>query len=125
MKVVLAEKPSVAKELAKVLGASNKKDGFIEGNGYIFTWAFGHLVQLASPQEYGYNLNGWDVGCLPMIPTNFKLVPRQLKGKDGYYDDPGVTKQLKIIRGCFEKADEIIVATDAGREGELIFRYIY
>lgn len=123
MKVVIAEKPSVARELAKVFGATGKKDGYIEGKNYSFTWAFGHLLQLAPPQEYGYY--GWRVQNLPMLPERFKLSIRKVKTKDGIVDDPSVKKQLDIINKLFEEAEEIIVATDAGREGELIFRYIY
>ncbi|MFD0763295.1 DNA topoisomerase 3 [Mucilaginibacter lutimaris] len=123
MKVIIAEKPSVGREIAKVFGATNKKDGYIEGKGYTFTWAFGHLLQLAAPQEYGFY--GWNVQNLPMLPQKFKLAIRKVKTKDGLVDDPGVKKQLNIIKTLFDEATEIIVATDAGREGELIFRYIY
>lgn len=123
MKVVIAEKPSVARELAKVFGATTKKDGYIEGKGYSFTWAFGHLLQLAPPQDYGFI--GWRKQHLPMLPQKFKLAIRKIKTKDGLVEDPGVRKQLDIIKKLFDEATEIIVATDAGREGELIFRYIY
>jgi len=123
MKVIIAEKPSVAREIAKVFGANVKKDGYIEGKGYTFTWAFGHLLQLAPPQEYGYY--GWSVQNLPMLPAKFKLSIRKVKSKGGMVDDPSVKKQLDIIKSLFDEATEIIVATDAGREGELIFRYIY
>lgn len=119
MKVIIAEKPSVGREIAKVFGATTKHDGYIEGKGYTFTWAFGHLLQLAAPQEYGYY--GWSVQNLPMLPAKFKLCVRKKDGKD----DPGAKKQLDIIQKLFDEATEIIVATDAGREGELIFRYIY
>lgn len=123
MKIVIAEKPSVGKELAKVFGATTKRDGYIEGKGYSFTWAFGHLLQLAPPQEYGYF--GWRISNLPMLPQRFKLSIRKVKSKEGMVEDPGVRKQLDIIAKLFDEATEIIVATDAGREGELIFRYIY
>lgn len=123
MKIVIAEKPSVARELAKVFGATTKKDGYIEGKGYSFTWAFGHLLQLAPPQEYGFI--GWRRQHLPMLPAKFKLAIRKIKTKDGFIEDAGVRKQLDIIKKLFDEATEIIVATDAGREGELIFRYIY
>lgn len=123
MKVIIAEKPSVARELAKVFGATTKKNGYIEGKGYTFTWAFGHLLQLAPPQEYGFI--GWRRQHLPMLPKKFKLAIRKVKTKDGFVDDPAVKKQLDVIKQLFEEATEIIVATDAGREGELIFRYIY
>ena len=123
MKIVIAEKPSVGRELAKVFGATTKKDGYIEGKGYSFTWAFGHLLQLAPPQEYGFI--GWRRQHLPMLPKKFKLAIRKIKTKDGLVEDPGVRKQLDTIKMLFDEATEIIVATDAGREGELIFRYIY
>lgn len=123
MKIVIAEKPSVGRELAKVFGATTRKDGYIEGKGYSFTWAFGHLLQLAPPQEYGFI--GWRKQHLPMLPAKFKLSIRKVKTKDGFVEDPGVRKQLDIIKKLFDEATEIIVATDAGREGELIFRYIY
>ncbi len=123
MKIVIAEKPSVGRELAKVFGATTRKDGYIEGKGYSFTWAFGHLLQLAPPQDYGFI--GWRKEHLPMLPAKFKLAIRKIKTKDGFVEDPGVRKQLDIIKKLFDEATEIIVATDAGREGELIFRYIY
>lgn len=123
MKVVIAEKPSVARELAKVFGANQKKAGYIEGKGYSFTWAFGHLLQLAPPQDYGFY--GWKQQNLPMLPQKFKLAVRKVKTKDGIVDDPAVSKQLAVIKSLFDECSEIIVATDAGREGELIFRYIY
>ena len=123
MKVVIAEKPSVARELAKVFGATGKKNGYIEGKNYSFTWAFGHLLQLAPPQDYGYY--GWREQNLPMLPQKFKLAIRKIKTKDGIVEDPAVRKQLDTIKMLFDDAEEIIVATDAGREGELIFRYIY
>lgn len=123
MKVVIAEKPSVARELAKVFGANQKKVGYIEGKGYSFTWAFGHLLQLAPPQDYGFY--GWKQQNLPMLPAKFKLAIRKVKTKEGMVDDPAVKKQLDIIKSLFDECTEIIVATDAGREGELIFRYIY
>ncbi|SDL63312.1 DNA topoisomerase-3 [Daejeonella rubra] len=123
MKVIIAEKPSVAREIAKVFGATTKKDGYMEGKGFTFTWAFGHLLQLAPPQEYGFY--GWNVHNLPMLPAKFKLSIRKVKTKDGLVEDPGVRKQLNIIQALFDEATDIIVATDAGREGELIFRYIY
>jgi DNA topoisomerase-3 len=123
MKIVIAEKPSVARELAKVFGATTKKDGYIEGKGYSFTWAYGHLLQLAPPQDYGFI--GWRRQHLPMLPQKFKLSVRKIKTKDGLIEDPSVRKQLDIIKKLFDEATEIIVATDAGREGELIFRYIY
>lgn len=123
MKIIIAEKPSVAKSIAAVVGANQKKEGYIEGNGYAVTWAFGHLVGLAMPEHYG--IEGFKRENLPILPAEFKLLPRQMKEGKEYKNDPGVMKQLKIIKELFSRGDEIIVATDAGREGELIFRYIF
>ena len=123
MKVCIAEKPSVAREIAAILGATSKKDGYLEGNGYAVTWAFGHLVGLAMPEQYGFT--GFKAENLPILPKEFILMPRQVKEGKEYKADPGALKQLKVIKELFSRADEIIVATDAGREGELIFRYIY
>ena len=123
MIAVIAEKPSVARDIATVLGATQKNDGHISGNGYIVTWAFGHLVGLAMPEVYG--IENFRRENLPIIPQTFQLIPRQVKTDKGYKPDSGTLKQLKIIKEVFDKCDKIIVATDAGREGELIFRYIY
>lgn len=123
MKTIIAEKPSVAGEIARLVGATKRENGYLEGNGYAVTWAFGHLVQLAMPEEYGFK--GFVREKLPIIPTNFTLIPRQKKTDNGYKADPGVVAQIKIISGLFKKSELIIVATDAGREGELIFRYLY
>lgn len=123
MKVVIAEKPSVARDLARVMGAKNIKDGFIEGNGYAFTYAFGHLVQLCTPQAYGYHT--WSARNLPIIPAQFTLEVKKTRKDGKLVDDGGALKQLNTIKGLLDQAEEIIVATDAGREGELIFRNIY
>lgn len=122
-RVVVAEKPSVAREIAAVLGARDKQDGFISGNGYAVTWAFGHLVGLAFPEEYG--IAGFCRENLPILPSVFKLVPRQVKSGKEYKADPGAVKQIKIIKELFAQSERIIVACDAAREGELIFRYLY
>lgn len=123
MKVVIAEKPSVAREIAILLGAIEKKDGYLTGNGYSVTWAFGHLVSLAMPEEYG--ITGFQREVLPILPNPFLLTVRKLKEKNSYIPDAGALKQLKVIEQLLKKSESIIVATDAGREGELIFRYIY
>lgn len=123
MKVIIAEKPSVARDIAAIVGATSRKDGYLEGNNYAVTWAFGHLVGLAMPEEYGFK--GFQKENLPILPERFKLIPRQVKDSKEYKNDPGTMKQLKVIRELFDKCERIIVATDAGREGELIFRYIY
>ncbi|MDH6357736.1 MULTISPECIES: type IA DNA topoisomerase [Bacteroidales] len=123
MIAVIAEKPSVARDIATVLGATQKNDGNISGNGYIVTWAFGHLVGLAMPDAYG--IENFRRENLPILPQSFQLIPRQVKTDKGYKPDSGTVKQLKVIKEVFDQCDKIIVATDAGREGELIFRYIY
>lgn len=123
MIVILAEKPSVAREIAMLVGAKTKKDGFIEGNGYCVTWAIGHLVSLAMPEDYGFQ--GFRREALPILPRSYLLLPRKIKKANKYSSDPGALKQLKVIDTLFKACSEIIVATDAGREGELIFRYIY
>ena len=123
MIAIIAEKPSVAREIAAIVGANDKKDGYLSGNNYIVTWALGHLIGLAMPEQYG--LQGFVREELPILPQKFKLVPRQKRIGKEYQADPGALKQLKVIRSVFDQCDKIIVATDAGREGCLIFRYIY
>ena len=115
MKVVLAEKPSVARELASFLGAGSRHEGYFEGRGYQVTWALGHLVTLKEPQDYDPALKRWSLDTLPIVPEHFGLKP---------LDEKGSGKQLAVVRRLFRSADELICATDAGREGELIFRYI-
>lgn len=120
---IIAEKPSVARDIARIVGAINKQDGCMEGNGYFVTWAMGHLIALAMPEAYGFS--AYKAEDLPIRPNPFQLIVRQVRKDKEYIPDPAALKQLKVIRSCFDKADRIIVATDAGREGELIFRYIY
>lgn len=120
---ILAEKPSVAREIARIVGATQREDGYLSGNGYAVTWAFGHLVQPALPEEYG--IKGFQRDNLPIIPPVFRLVPRQVRTDKGYKPDSKVAAQIKVIARLFAESDKIIVATDAGREGELIFRYLY
>ena len=120
---IIAEKPSVARDIARIVGANSKQDGYLEGNGYIVTWAMGHLITLAMPEAYGYA--AYKAEDLPIRPNPFQFVVRQVRRDKEYISDPAALKQLKVIRSCFDKAGRIIVATDAGREGELIFRYIY
>lgn len=118
MKVVLAEKPSVGKAIAAVLGAKASKDGYMEGNGYVVTWAFGHLVGLAEPDHY-LGHKEWKKEDLPILPEEFVYVPQ--------LSDPGIKKQYNTIKRlfCASETECVICATDAGREGEAIFRYIY
>lgn len=118
---IIAEKPSVAREIASIVKATNRKEGYLEGNGYTVTWAYGHLVGPDAPEKYGWT-GGWDKRQLPMIPEQFSVSPIETADKDFAKTQ---AKQLKTIAELFKKAERIIVATDAGREGELIFRYIY
>jgi len=120
---IIAEKPSVARDIARIVGARSKQDGYMEGCGYVVTWAMGHLIALAMPEAYGFS--AYKAEDLPIRPNPFQLVVRQVHKDKEYISDPAALKQLKVIRSCFDKTDRIIVATDAGREGELIFRYIY
>ena len=123
MKTIIAEKPSVAREIARIVGVTKREEGYFEGGDYAVTWAFGHLVQLAMPD--GYGIRGFVRDNLPVIPETFTLIPRQEKTEKGYKPDSGVVSQIKIIARLFKESEQIIVATDAGREGELIFRYLY
>ena len=120
---IIAEKPSVARDIARIVGATTKQDGYLEGCGYVVTWAMGHLIALAMPETYGFS--AYKREDLPIRPNPFLLVVRQVRKDKEYVSDPAALKQLKVIHSCFDNADRIIVATDAGREGELIFRYIY
>lgn len=120
---IIAEKPSVARNIARIVGANNRQDGFLEGSGFLVTWAMGHLITLAMPEAYGFS--AYKAEDLPIRPNPFRLIVRQVRKEKEFVSDPAALKQLKVIRSCFDKADRIIVATDAGREGELIFRYIY
>ena len=115
MIVCIAEKPSVARDIAKVLGATQTHDGYMEGNGYQVTWTFGHLCTLKEPHDYSDQWKAWALTRLPMIPPRFgiKLIA-----------DKGVEKQFKIIESLFQKADEIVNCGDAGQEGELIQRWV-
>ena len=116
MIVGIAEKPSVARDIAEVLGAHTRKEGYIEGNGYQVTWTFGHLCTLKEPHEYTPNWKSWSLGSLPMIPPRFGI---KLIGHD-----PGIEKQFHIIEQLMQNADEIINCGDAGQEGELIQRWV-
>ena len=123
MQTIIAEKPSVAREIAQIVGATKREIGYLTGNGYSVTWAFGHLVTPALPD--GYGIKGFHRDNLPIIPPVFTLVSRQVKTEKGYSPDKDVMAQIKIIARLFSESERIIVATDAGREGELIFRYLY
>lgn len=116
MKVCIAEKPSVAKEIADILGAKERKDGYWEGNGYQVTWTFGHLCELKEPHEYDTAYREWNLNMLPILPDRFGI---KLK------NDKGIEKQFSTIQRLFENAEEIINCGDAGQEGELIQRWVY
>jgi DNA topoisomerase-3 len=115
MKVCIAEKPSVAREIAEVIGAKSRKDGYFEGNGYQVTWTFGHFCTLFPPEDYDPKWKQWDLNALPMLPERFETK---------LMDDPGVKKQFKIIKDLFDKATVVINCGDAGQEGELIQRWV-
>ena len=113
---VLAEKPSVARDIASVLGATSKGDGYLHGNGYVITWAVGHLAALAQPHEINPEWRQWRRDLLPMLPNQWPLVIYE-KTKE----------QFEVVRKILNspRISRVVCATDAGREGELIFRYIY
>ena len=115
MIVCIAEKPSVARDIARILGATTAKDGYMEGNGYQVTWTFGHLCELKEPNDYQPNWRYWTLAALPMVPARFgiKLIPNQ-----------GIEKQFNVISKLYAGADEIINCGDAGQEGELIQRWV-
>ncbi len=117
MKLVIAEKPSVGNSIAKVIGANKRFDGYTEGNGYIVSWCFGHLVTLAGPEEYGKQYEKpWKYETLPILPSEFKWIVTE-----------STAQQFEKLKELMERGDvdEIICATDAGREGECVFRYVY
>ncbi|EGN56737.1 DNA topoisomerase III [Hallella multisaccharivorax DSM 17128] len=115
MIVCIAEKPSVARDIARILGATSARDGYMEGNGYQVTWTFGHLCELKEPNDYEQNWRYWTLAALPMVPRRFglKLIP-----------DRGIEKQFQTIASLYASADEIINCGDAGQEGELIQRWV-
>ena len=116
MIVCIAEKPSVGRDIARVLGAHTQHDGFMEGNGYQVTWTFGHLCALLDPHEYSEQWKGWNLSSLPMVPARFGIKVSE---------DKGVQKQFNTIKNLIAKADEVINCGDAGQEGELIQRWVY
>ena len=115
MKVCIAEKPSVAREIANILGANTKRDGYFEGNGYAVTYTFGHLCTLLEPKDYKPHWKSWDLNNLPMLPEKFSTKVTK---------DSGIQKQFKIVKELFDKAEMIINCGDAGQEGELIQRWV-
>lgn len=116
MKLVIAEKPSVAQSLARVIGANKRQDGYLEGGGYLVSWCVGHLVELSAPERYDERFSKWRLEDLPILPERW------------LYDvSPETKKQYQILKVLMERKDveSLICATDAGREGELIFRLVY
>ena len=116
MKLIIAEKPSVANSIAKIVNATTSKNGYKTGNGYIVSWCIGHLVTLANPDKYNEKYNDWNIEDLPILPDNFKT--EIIKNTSGQYK---ILKELMLSNDV----RELICATDAGREGELIFRLVY
>lgn len=116
MKLVIAEKPSVAQSIAKVIGATDRQDGYLEGNGYIVSWCVGHLVELAEPEVYDEKYAKWNYSDLPILPTEWE-----------YQVSEPTKKQFKVLKDLMKRSDvaSLVEATDAGREGELIFRLVY
>ena len=116
MILCIAEKPSVGRDIARVLGATMSRDGYMEGNGYCVSWTFGHLCALLDPNEYNEQWKGWNMSSLPMVPERFGIKVT---------DDKGVLKQFNIIKNLIAQASEVINCGDAGQEGELIQRWVY
>ena len=116
MKLVICEKPSVGAAVAAALGVTGRKDGYIEGNGYLISWCIGHLVQLSEAAAYGEQYKKWSYDSLPILPQEWQYTVAADKGK-----------QFKILKDLMHRADvsEVVNACDAGREGELIFRFVY
>ncbi len=116
MKLVIAEKPSVAQSIARVIGARERKDGYLEGNGYLVSWCIGHLVELSAPEHYDESYSKWRLSDLPILPEKWH-----------YEVSLGTRKQFNILKSLMEQPDvvSLVCATDAGREGELIFRLVY
>ena len=115
MKLCVAEKPSVAKEIATILGAKVKKDGYFEGNGYWVSWTFGHLCTLKEPHDYTSIWKWWNLATLPMIPTTFSIK---------VMENAGVQKQFRTIESLVQRCEEVINCGDAGQEGELIQQWV-
>ena len=116
MKLVIAEKPSVAQSIAKVIGATEKQDGYLQGGGYLVSWCVGHLIELAEPQDYDEKYEKWKKDDLPIFPDPFR-----------YRVSSETKKQFQILKDLMKREDveSLVEATDAGREGELIFRLVY
>lgn len=123
MIAILTDKPNVGREIARIVGAHTKENGYMAGNGYMVTWAFGNMISLAMPKDYGIAKVGRD--SFPLNPTPFRLMVKHVKADTGWIPDINAVLQLKVIEKVFAACDTIIAATDAGREGQMLFRYLY
>ena len=123
MIAILTDKPNVGKELARIVGAYRPENGFMSGSGYIVTWTFGNMLSLAMPKDYGSARLGED--DFPLVPERFRLMVKHVKTENGWIPDTCTVKQLKVLERVLAKCDTIIAATDASRDGEMAFRYVY
>ena len=123
MIAILTDKPNVGKEIARILGAQTRENGYMTGNGYMVTWTFGNMLSLAMPKDYG--IERPEREDFPLNPAPFKLMVKHVKTDTGWVPDINAVLQLKVIEKVFAACDTIIAATDASREGEMVFRYLY
>lgn len=123
MIAILTDKPNVGREIARIVGAHTKENGYMAGNGYMVTWTFGNMISLAMPKDYG--IAKVERGSFPLNPTPFCLMVKHVKADTGWIPDINAVLQLKVIEKVFAACDTIIAATDAGREGQMLFRYLY
>ena len=123
MIAILTDKPSVGKEIGRIIGATRVKNGYVEGNGYMVTWTFGNMLSLAMPKDYG--TQKLERNDFPFIPSEFELMVRHTRTENGWIPEIDAVLQLKVIERVFQACDTIIAATDASRDGEMTFRYVY
>ena len=123
MIAILTDKPNVGREIARIVGAHTKENGYMSGNGYMVTWAFGNMISLAMPKDYG--TIKVERSSFPLNPAPFRLMVKHVKADTGWIPDINAVLQLKVIEKVFTACDTIIAATDAGREGQMLFRYLY
>ena len=123
MIAILTDKPNVGKEIARILGAHTREDGYMSGNGYMVTWTFGNMLSLAMPKDYG--MDRPERGDFPINPAPFRLMIKHIKTDTGWIPDINAVLQLKVIEKVFAACESIIAATDTSREGEMVFRYLY
>ena len=123
MIAILTDKPSVGKEIGRIIGATKVRNGYVEGNGYMVTWTFGNMLSLAMPKDYG--TQKLERNDFPFIPSEFELMVRHTRTENGWIPEIDAVLQLKVIERVFQACDTIIAATDASRDGEMTFRYVY